>query len=511
MLAPHRDRALEDHAEAPLRTHALESPPGRAEAPPPAELRVAVNPAVRVLERGRLLVGGSPFRVLRLTEDGARAISEWETPSPVGECLARRVLARRLLDVDILAAHPAPAAAMSALTVVVPVRDRPAQLARCLDAVLTTCPESPVIVVDDGSRDRAAVHAVCLERGVAVSRHDAWRGAAAARNTGLAACSTPYVAFVDSDVVLPPSCAARLLGHFADPAVGAVAPRVRALPPSRGIIGRYEERHSALDMGPNARRVAPGLPTAYVPGTVLVVRRSAAAVGFDETLPIGEDVDFVWRLSRAGWRVRYDPAAHVWHDHRERLRAFASRRRLYAESVAMLARRHPDAVPAARLSPWMAVPWALALLGHRRAALGATAVAVLLLGTKLRGVPGRPYPLAAALVARGLIATGLGLAHAVRRAWSPPLLALAPSRPGVRRILLAAFAAPIVQDALATRRLRALPGDAPIRLLDEAIALVGTWEGCIRQRTIRPLLPSWRTASSRRGRGMSLGDRFEQR
>jgi hypothetical protein len=39
---------------------------------PPAELAVALHPQVRVLDRGRVLVGGTPPRVLRLTAEGAR-------------------------------------------------------------------------------------------------------------------------------------------------------------------------------------------------------------------------------------------------------------------------------------------------------------------------------------------------------------------------------------------------------------------------------------------------------
>jgi mycofactocin system glycosyltransferase len=463
---------------------------------PPAALAVALHPAVRVLDRGRVLVGGAPLRVISLTEDGARAIRDWGAPSPVGERRARRALARRLLDAGVLSPHPAPAAPTSELTVVVPARGRPAQLARCLEGVSASCPRSPVVVVDDGSRDPAAIHAVCSQHGVAVLRHDVCRGPAAARNSGLAASSTPYVAFVDSDVVVPVSWAALLLGHFADPCVGAVAPRVRALPPSRGLIGGYEERHSALDMGPDGGMVAPGLPIPYMPSTVLVVRRSAVGDAFDESLRIGEDVDLVWRLSQAGWRVRYEPGAHVWHDHRVRLRAFVSRRRLYARSVGMLARRHPDALPAVRVSARTALPWALVLAGHRRAAIGAATVETLLIRRSLRRLPGRPDRLAGALAARGLLASGLGLAHAVRRAWAPPLCLLALARPSVRPVLLAAFAAPIAQDVITTRDPGAALGDAAIRLLDEVIASVGTWEGCLQQRTIRPLLPSLRLATA---------------
>jgi len=94
-------------------------------APPPADLAVALHPAVRVLERGHVVVGGSPLRVLRLSEAGARAIADWRVPAAVGERPARGALARRLLDAGILSPHPAPAAPASTLTVVVPTRDRP--------------------------------------------------------------------------------------------------------------------------------------------------------------------------------------------------------------------------------------------------------------------------------------------------------------------------------------------------------------------------------------------------
>jgi hypothetical protein len=121
-----------------------------------------------------------------------------------------------------------------------------------------------------------------------------------------------------------------------------------------------------------------------------------------------------------------------------------------------------------------------------------------------RRLPGGSQRLASALIARGLLHTGLGLAQAARRAWAPPLAVLALRRPAARRLLIAAVAAPIVEDALATRDPRAVAGDVPLRLLDEAVALAGTWEGCLRERTIRPLLPTWRmTGRARQDAAMS--------
>jgi GT2 family glycosyltransferase len=48
----------------------------------------------------------------------------------------------------------------------------------------------------------------------------------------------------------------------------------------------------------------------------MVVRRDAwdAAGGLDERFGMHmEEIDLCWRLWRAGWRVRVEPASHAWH------------------------------------------------------------------------------------------------------------------------------------------------------------------------------------------------------
>jgi len=175
--------------------------PAAPDLPPPSDLVVALCPGVRILAGGRVLVGGTPVRVLRLMDAGAAAVRGWRSGGPVGPSPGRRALARRLLDAGLLSPRPAPVAPGGSLAIVVPVRDRPGELARCLGTLCASCPGSPLVVVDDGSADAAAIRAVCADRGAASIRHDAPRGPAAARNRGLAACDAPFVAFVDSDVV----------------------------------------------------------------------------------------------------------------------------------------------------------------------------------------------------------------------------------------------------------------------------------------------------------------------
>ncbi len=82
-----------------------------------------------------------------------------------------------------------------------------------------------VIVVDDASEGpatRAALERL-RERGVTVLRHEENRGAAAARNTGLAAVKTPFVFTLDSDDVAMEGALALLADRLEAPDRPAVA------------------------------------------------------------------------------------------------------------------------------------------------------------------------------------------------------------------------------------------------------------------------------------------------
>ena len=248
-------------------------------------MRLRPDPGSRLLAGGTVLMGGHPVRVLRLTASGARHVAGWWSGTPVPDNPRARSLARRLLDTGI--AHPAgfPHQVPQDVTVVVPVRDRQPELARCL-AGLSEAPGPAarsglagtprVIVVDDASRDPAAIARIAKDAGARVLRRPVNGGPGAARPVFLAAAGTPLVAFLDSDCVPGPGWLDALLPHFADPAVGAVAPRIVPDEPGRTWLARYEGASSTLDMGARASIVRPGSRVPYVPGAALVVRRTAA-------------------------------------------------------------------------------------------------------------------------------------------------------------------------------------------------------------------------------------------
>jgi mycofactocin system glycosyltransferase len=464
-------------------------PPPAARLPDGYALRLA--PDVQRREGGTTLLGGSPLRLMRLAPRARPLLAEDRL---VVRDRTTAELAARLLDAG-MAAPDLPARRAADVTVVVPVKDRTAALGRLL-AALRADPATagvPVLVVDDGSADPAAVDAVARGAGAGVLRHDVARGPAAARNAGLRAATTGAVAFLDSDCVPRPGWLDALAPHLDDPRLAVVAPRIVALPPERpGWVAAYETVSSALDMGPRPAAVRPLSALSYVPSAALLVRREALGAGFDESMRVAEDVDLVWRLAAAGWRVRYDPAAAVAHEHPAALGPWLARRAFYGTGAALLADRHGRAVAPVVISPWSAAAWALAgVRAGRPLSVVLLAVAVDRLARRLAR-PGEPLPLAlsARLVLRGTATAGWTLVRAVtRHHWPLAVPAVLASR-RVRRGVLAAAAADAARAWWPHRReLGPLRFTAGRRLEDLAYG-AGLWWGALRARDARALLPA---------------------
>jgi len=441
-----------------------------------------------------VLFGGSPARVLRLSAAGRRALAELRAGRVT--TAAGATLARRLADTGM--AHPRPArpvpdVTVPDVTVVVPVRDRVRELDRCLAAAGAG---HPVLVVDDESADAAAVAAVCAARGARLIRRRVNGGPGPARNTALRVADTEFVAFLDSDCIPPPGWIDALAGHFADPLVAAVAPRVVGTTADLTADLAAAPGRSPLDLGDRPARIAPLTRVAYVPTAALVVRRAAIGDGFDEALRYGEDVDLLWRLIEAGWRVRYDPAVRVAHAEPASRSALLRRRFRYGNSAAPLTRRHPGAVAPLVLQPWPTITMA-ALLARRPLLAGAAfGASTALLGRRLRA-NGLPAQGIARPMAGGVGQTWLGTGRWCGQFAAPALL-LAAARPGGRRARTrwgrrAAAASLLLGPPLALWA-RDRDGD-PLRftawtLADQAAYGAGVYAGCLHERLITPVLPA---------------------
>lgn len=414
------------------------------------------------------VIAGSPLRVFRLTDSGARVLDDVETISAQTPTGAQQQLLDRFVDAGAL--HPLPTSGpftVDDVTIVVPAYNR-----------LPTWSAARTIIVDDGSNpplDGANL------------RHDVNRGPGAARNTGLEDVTTPLVAFVDTDVSFTnDSWLAPLLAHFADDRVALVAPRIRSAPAPTWLAS-YEQRNSPLDLGDEPARISAGTRVSYVPAAAIVCRVDAvrAIGGFDEALRTGEDVDLVWRLGAAGHRCRYEPSSSVWHQPRNSLAALLRQRFGFGRSAAPLATRHPGALAPLRLSPWSALVWLLALCRRPVLATGVLVGEIVALARKLRVVP----PIESVrLVGLGTLAAGRQLADAVARVWWPLALLVAAISRRSRLPIAAAFVTPAVVATVRQRSAQPL-FDAPIQALDRTAYGAGVWAGAVAEGDVTALLP----------------------
>lgn len=230
------------------------------------------------------------------------------------------------------------------VSVIIPVRDRPRDLKRCLDslAAMDYPPElMEIIVVDDASKDETASVAECRPM-VTLLRNPRSLGASASRNRGARNASGDILCFLDSDCQVVPQWLREMSVVFDDSDVTAGGGLVSSnLEQKR--LDRYEKVQSSLHMGTRPRDSRDGDRFFYLPSCNLAVRRTAFLQlgGFNESMAVGEDVDLCWRLVDRGGVIAYRPEAVVFHRHRNRLGAFCRRRYEYGTSEPLLQSRHP--------------------------------------------------------------------------------------------------------------------------------------------------------------------------
>ncbi|WP_235737243.1 mycofactocin biosynthesis glycosyltransferase MftF [Nocardioides alcanivorans] len=451
----------------------------------PVGFRVNLAADVRRLEGGRVLLGGSPVGLVKLAERAAASLvteahgTHLDVHDAGSAAVADRLLARNLAHPDL---SGLPDVSAADVAVVIPVRDRPEQLDRCLAAL------APLrcLVVDDGSRDPAPVARVVARHGADLVALPLNGGPAAARNTGLAAVRTPFVALVDSDVVARADDLLALCRHFADPSVALVGPRVIGVVRSGRArwFRRYDTAFSSLDQGPVPAAVTRGATVAWLPSACLLARTEALVDGFDTDLRVGEDVDLVWRLLDAGKRVRYAPEAEVTHDVRDDPLAWLRRIATYGTSGAVLAERHGDTVAPAAFTPLQGIT-GFAVLARSWTAIPLLATASVVTFRRIR--PSLPagrvgHREAARLTALGLTsATTQATALTLRHWWPLAALGLL-TRTGRRTVATA-----LVIDAASALREGRKPTTYPERLAGRRLTDLaygsGLWWGVLRARS----------------------------
>ena len=180
----------------------------------------------------------------------------------------------------------------------------------------------------------------------------------AALTHALREAHSDIVVTIDADTCIAPDAVGKLVRHFADPRIGAVAGNVKV-----GNRNRWLTRWQALEYitSQNLEKRAFDLLNCIpvVPGALSAWRAAAivAAGGFTSDT-VAEDTDLTIAIRRAGWRITYDEEAIGWTEAPETADALMRQRFRWTFGTLQSFWKHRDTLGRPRYGTlgWVALP-----------------------------------------------------------------------------------------------------------------------------------------------------------
>ena len=198
------------------------------------------------------------------------------------------------------------------LSVVIAAFNEARVIARTIQSVLDSgYPDLEIIVVDDGSSDGTSEEVRRMFGGIPSIRllRQENGGKASALNRGIALATGEIIIALDADTVFARDTISRLVRHFADPRVGAVAGNVK-VGNRINTLTHWQSIEYVTSQNLDRRAYAAINSVTVVPGAVGAWRREAILqAGGYTTDTMAEDMDLTWRIRRIGWRIDTESSA----------------------------------------------------------------------------------------------------------------------------------------------------------------------------------------------------------
>ncbi len=222
----------------------------------------------------------------------------------------------------------------------IPTFNGASRIGRCLEALGSQAKEhgAEILVVDDGSTEPVAD---------VIRRYPAVRlitqvnaGPATARNRGALDARGSILLFTDDDCVPMPGWLDAMLAPFADAGVvgakGVYRTSQRSLV-ARFVQSEYEDKYRLM-----ARVEEIDFIDTY--SAAFVRARFLEMGGYDTSFPVAcaEDVELSYRMSARGWKMKFAPAAIVFHTHPDTLSKYLRKKYKFAFWRMLAVRKNPS-------------------------------------------------------------------------------------------------------------------------------------------------------------------------
>jgi cellulose synthase/poly-beta-1,6-N-acetylglucosamine synthase-like glycosyltransferase/peptidoglycan/xylan/chitin deacetylase (PgdA/CDA1 family)/spore germination protein YaaH len=247
------------------------------------------------------------------------------------------------------------------VTVLIPAHNEESVIVQTVTSVLASdLPQLRVIVVDDGSIDDTGAllddHFGQDPRVRII--HQVNRGKSVALSRAMAEAGTEILVTIDADTEVEPDAIAKLVRHFSDPKIGAMAGNVKV-----GNRSRWLTRWQALEYitSQNLEKRAFDLLNCItvVPGALGAWRKRAIeAAGGITADTVAEDADLTIAIRRLGWRIGYDEESIAWTEAPETAGALIRQRFRWTFGTLQSFWKHSDTLfrPKYGTLGWIALP-----------------------------------------------------------------------------------------------------------------------------------------------------------
>ncbi|MFC6639829.1 glycosyltransferase [Sulfitobacter sp. JBTF-M27] len=244
------------------------------------------------------------------------------------------------------------------VAVIIPAFNEEAAIGKCIESVLASdYPWLEVVVVDDGSSDKTLNEILEFKHktNVRMISHPN-QGKWSALNRAILTLDVDVAVCIDADTQVAPDAVSKLVTHFQNPRVGAVAGKIVVGNPINTLT-----RMQALEYvtAQNFERRAFDHINAIlvVPGAIGAWRVAAlhkAGLFCPETLT--EDCDLTISVNRAGYRIVYDERAVAYTEVPQTIRALMTQRLRWSLGMFQSAWKHKKAILEARSVGLASIP-----------------------------------------------------------------------------------------------------------------------------------------------------------